>query len=78
MKNLMEARDSVSGSLAECYVTLTGRRYCLMQLTEFESKWGITLTDYEIAANGIINGGEVRYYNVFTFLFLNAFCYFFY
>lgn len=39
--------------------------------------WGITLTDYEIAANGIINGGEVRYYNVFTFLFLNAFCYFF-
>nr|ALB75972.1 hypothetical protein [uncultured bacterium 21f12] len=40
--------------------------------------WGITLTDYEIAANGIINGGEVRYYNVFTFLFLNAFCYFFY
>ena len=48
MKNLMEARDSVSGSLAECYVTLTGRRYCLMQLTEFESKWGITLTDVPI------------------------------
>ena len=58
MKNLMEARDSVSGSLAECYVTLTGRRYCLMQLTEFESKWGITLTDVPIL--GRVQKGKNR------------------
>lgn len=48
MANLMEARDSVSGSLAECYLTLDGRRYNFMQLTEFESKWAVTMTDVPI------------------------------
>ncbi len=48
MANIMEARDSVSGSLAEFYVTLDGRRYNLMQATEFESKWEINLADVPI------------------------------
>ena len=48
MANTMEARDAVSGSLAEFYVTIMGRRYNLMQATEFESKWGINLADVPI------------------------------
>ena len=39
MKNLMDAQDAVYGSLAECYITIDGRRYCFMSITEFESKW---------------------------------------
>ena len=34
----MEGVDSVSGSLAQCYITLSGRRYNFMQLINFESK----------------------------------------
>ena len=56
MANLMEARDSVSGSLAEVYVTLMGRRYNLMQLTEFESKWEVTLTDVPILSRTCSEG----------------------
>lgn len=34
----MDAKDAISGSLAECYVTIDGSRYNFMQLYKFESK----------------------------------------
>lgn len=44
----MNAKDAVFGSLAECFVTIDGRRYNFMSLTEFESKWEVTITDVPI------------------------------
>lgn len=44
----MNAKDAVFGSLAECFVTIDGRRYNFMNLTEFESKWDVTITDVPI------------------------------
>ena len=35
--SVMEANDAVSGSMAECYVTIDGNRYNMMQLYSFES-----------------------------------------
>lgn len=37
MQKTMNARDSVSGALAECYVTIEGKRYRFMQLINFHS-----------------------------------------
>ncbi|MDR0326304.1 MAG: phage tail tube protein [Oscillospiraceae bacterium] len=37
MTKTMNARDAVSGALAECYVTISGRRYRFMQLINFQS-----------------------------------------
>jgi hypothetical protein len=37
MTKTMNARDAVGGSLAECYVTIDGRRYRFMQLISFQS-----------------------------------------
>ena len=34
---VMEANDAVAGSMAECYVTIDGNRYNMMQLYNFES-----------------------------------------
>lgn len=48
MKNLMDAQDAVYGSLAECYITIDGRRYCFMSITEFESKWEVNIADVPI------------------------------
>lgn len=44
----MNAKDAVFGSLAECFVTIDGRRYNFMNLTEFESKWEVPITDVPI------------------------------
>lgn len=44
----MNAKDAVFGSLAECFVTIDGRRYNFMNMTEFESKWEVTITDVPI------------------------------
>ncbi len=49
MKNaIMNARDAVYGSLAECYITIGTRRYNFMSLTEFESKWEVKITEVPI------------------------------
>ncbi|MFQ9125665.1 MAG: hypothetical protein ACLR4Z_01185 [Butyricicoccaceae bacterium] len=32
---VMEANDAVAGSMAECYVTIDGNRYNMMQLYSF-------------------------------------------
>jgi hypothetical protein len=38
MTKTMNGRDAVSGALAECYVTIEGRRYRFMQLIDFHSQ----------------------------------------
>ena len=45
---VMEAKDAVYGSLAECFVTINDDRYNFMSLTEFESKWEVNITDVPI------------------------------
>lgn len=44
----MNAGDAVYGSLAECYITINGNRYNFMSMTEFESKWDVTIKDVPI------------------------------
>ena len=44
----MKANDAVYGSLAECYVTIDGNRYNMMQLYDFESSASINLIDVPI------------------------------
>ncbi len=44
----MDARDAVYGGLAECFVTINGRRLNFMSMTSFESKWETTITDVPI------------------------------
>lgn len=36
--NIMHARDAISATLAECYATIDGDRYCLMQAIKLEAK----------------------------------------
>ena len=48
MNPTMNANDAVSGALAECYVTIDGNRYNLMQLYDFESSASINLIDVPI------------------------------
>ena len=45
---IMDAGDAVYGSLAECFITIGKRRYNFMNLTEFESKWDVTISDVKI------------------------------
>jgi len=44
----MDAKDSVYGSLASCFITIKGRRYNFLNLTEFESKWEQNIVDVPI------------------------------
>lgn len=44
----MSSRDAVSGSLAECYITIEGTRYNFMQLYMFESKMEKTISEVPI------------------------------
>ena len=45
---IMNAKDAVYGSLATCFVTIDGRRYNFMNLTEFESKLDVNIVDVPI------------------------------
>lgn len=45
---IMNAADAVYGSLAECYITIDGRRYNFMSITEFESKFEVSIADVPI------------------------------
>lgn len=45
---IMNDTDAVYGSLAECFITINGRRYNFMSLTEFESKWDVKIVDVPI------------------------------
>jgi hypothetical protein len=44
----MNAMDTVSASLAECFVTIDGKRYNFMQLYQFESKMEINTSEVPI------------------------------
>ena len=44
----MNAKDAVSGSLGECYVTLEGKRYNLMTAIKFEASYEKTKTEVPI------------------------------
>ena len=48
MNAMMTANDAVFGGLAECYITIEGRRYNFMSQTEFESKWEVNIADVPI------------------------------
>jgi hypothetical protein len=48
MSEIMEAMDSISGSLAECYITLAGNRYNFMQAINLEAKLEKTKTEVPI------------------------------
>lgn len=48
MSQTMNAKDAISGSLAECFITIDGNRYNFMQLYEFESKYELNIIDVPI------------------------------
>ena len=45
---IMNAKDAVYGSLAECFITIDGRRYNFMSMTDFESTWEVKIADIPI------------------------------
>ncbi|MCI8371267.1 MAG: phage tail tube protein [Lachnospiraceae bacterium] len=45
---IMNSNDAVYGGLAECFITINGRRYNFMSMTEFESKWEVNITDVPV------------------------------
>ena len=48
MNTVMNAKDAVYGSLAECFVTIGDNRYNFLSLTEFESQWEVNVTEVPI------------------------------
>ena len=44
-KSIMNAKDTVSAKLAECYVTVDGNRYNFMQAIKLEAKVEKTKTE---------------------------------
>ncbi len=47
-RNVMHAKDTVSASLAECYATLEGKRYNLMQAINLEASFEKNKTEVPI------------------------------
>ena len=48
MPNIMNAKDAVSASLAECYVTIEGNRYNFMQAINLEANFNKKKTEIPI------------------------------
>lgn len=48
MSNTMNAMDAISGSQAECYITIDGRRYNFMSIHTFEAKWEVNIVEVPI------------------------------
>ena len=44
----MHAKDAVSGSLAECFITIGDNRYNFMNLIDFEAKWNVNIVEVPI------------------------------
>ena len=44
----MVANDAVFGGLEECFITIDGRRYNFMSMTDFESTWEVKIADIPI------------------------------
>ncbi len=45
---LMNEDNAIYGALAECFITIDGRRYNFMSMTEFESTWEAKIVDVPI------------------------------
>jgi hypothetical protein len=45
---IMESKDAIYGSTAQCFITIDGRRFNFMHMTEFESKWEVNITEVPI------------------------------
>ena len=56
MSRIMDAKDALSGSLAECYITIEGNRYNFMQAISVEAK--ITKTKTEVPILGKTGKGN--------------------
>lgn len=56
MAQVMRAPDAVSGSLAECFMTIEGRRYNFMQLINFESS--VEISNVEVPILGKTGRGN--------------------
>ena len=50
-KSIMNAKDTVSAKLAECYVTVDGNRYNFMQAIKLEAKMAASLQNLMPTAN---------------------------
>lgn len=48
MAQTMHAKDSISGSLGECYIVLDGIRYNMMQVINVKAEWEKTKTEVPI------------------------------
>lgn len=48
MAQIMHAKDSISGSLGECFATIDGNRYNMMQVINVEAKFEKTKTEVPI------------------------------
>lgn len=44
----MESKNAIYGGLAECFITIGGRRYNFMSMTDFESEWELSIVDVRI------------------------------
>jgi len=53
---VMNAKDSIYGSLASCFVTIGGRRFNFMSMTEFEADYEVNIVDVPIL--GQVNTGH--------------------
>lgn len=53
---MLDARDAISGSLASCFVTIDGRRYKFLQMTEFSAAYKANIVDVPIL--GRVNKGH--------------------
>lgn len=50
----MNAKDAISAKLADCYVTIEGRRYLLMQAKDFEAKFEKTKKEINILGKQVL------------------------
>lgn len=60
MNGLMNAEDSIFGSLAECYMTIEGERYKFMSLISFESSWKVNIKKVPILGQ-VQKGNKATY-----------------
>lgn len=47
-KNTMKAQDAISGSMAECFITIDKNRYHFMQLINFEANFNVNIAEIPI------------------------------
>lgn len=72
----MNAKDAISAKLADCYVTIEGRRYLLMQAKDFEAKFEKTKKEINILgktgagnkSTGWKGTGKMTVYKIHLFL----------